>query len=115
MKRIVIFSAIGISLLLIVAVFLIGLAIGFVVGEHRVYHRTFLEEQKLVFPIVNRRPEFDEVIIDEYSGGGIYMRGWVKSVNDEKALHAELVRVFGEARAHQLMEHVDVKEPAKDR
>ena len=88
----------------------VGGVIGLIRGERDAYHRQYLREKQLIEPVL-KRPEFKEVEIHEYSGGGAYLSGSVDEADDLERLRSELTRVLGEARANDLMRGVSVGEP----
>src|SRR5690349_20428313 len=76
-----------------------GAGVGILLGVRNAYHRQFLEEQRLVEPILASDPAFARVEIHEYSAGGIWLGGKVKSRSDLERLEAAVTRQIGESRA----------------
>jgi hypothetical protein len=90
---------------LLLAFFLTWVA-GHWTGGYQERHQHYLDERKLIDPILANDADFDGVRIMEETGpgGGILLYGNVKSLAARDRLKAELVRVFGEQRAKVLIE-----------
>ncbi len=81
------------------------------VGGYRERHQRFLDEQNLIAPFLADDPAYAQVTIVESTGpgGGILMFGSVRTKVALERLKAELVRVFGEPRANQLISWANFK------
>src|SRR5690242_15979124 len=90
---------------LLLAFFLTWVA-GHSSGGYQERHQRYLNERKLIDPILANDPDLEKVKVIEETGpgGGILMFGSPKSQQARDRLKAELVRLFGEPRAKYLME-----------
>jgi hypothetical protein len=74
-------------------------------GGYRERHKRYLDEHDLVAPVLASDPAFADIRIGEETGpgGGIFLVGKVKVGPALDRLKAELVRLFGEPRAKDLL------------
>jgi hypothetical protein len=88
-------------LLLIVAGMAFGL--GAIVAERGTYHRRYLEEKKLIAPVLAQDPAFVGIELRERSNGGVSITGRVPTREDKERLHAALLKAVGEVRAKEIL------------
>ncbi len=88
--------------------------LGVMRGEHNVYRRQFATEQSLLVPILAGNPAFVDLQVREYSGGGAYLEGKVKSPVDFDSLRTAVIRAVGESKAEFIVGGVRVENGKKD-
>ena len=78
---------------------------GWWTGAYQERHQRYLDEYHLLAPVLANDPAFADIKILEGTGpgGGIYLSGSVKGSAAVDRLKAELVRLFGEPRAKELL------------
>lgn len=74
-------------------------------GGYRERHQRYLNERDLLAPVLANDPAFADIKILEATGpgGGIYLIGSVKVGAPFERLKAELMKLFGEPRAKELL------------
>ena len=93
----------------------VGLLIGGLDSTRMLYHRQFLEEQRLLTFVLESDPAYAQITISEYSGGGAYLSGKVQNENDYQRLRITLTKAFNEFEASNFMaanRMVDTPAPA---
>jgi hypothetical protein len=77
-------------------------------GVRGAYHHRYLQEHRIIAPILAKDPSFTNVAISEQSSGGVFIGGVVPTPEDRERLRTTVTRALGESRAKEVM-GVDVK------
>jgi hypothetical protein len=75
------------------------------------YSRQSQMEFELVSPILSHDPAYSSLRIERLSSGGISISGHVPSEEDRERLKADCYHLFGERRAKEICQTIDIRNP----
>lgn len=77
-------------------------------GERGAYHKQYIHEVDLISPILIEDPDFSNVEVREYSGGGVYLIGYVSSVEVLSRLRAKVAYLLGKPRSDDIVRAISI-------